>query len=337
MRHKIKLLDIDLRLFDGAAAAAAASDGAAEGAAQGETGTLPKAEKRTGRSRRSRSGEFDNVVFGRQDEAASEAGDTSASDAGELAGGSGTADAETTSDTLEAKRQAFRELIEGEYKDQYAEEFQRHFSRRHREAKAMENSLNAQKPIIDMLMQRYNIADGNMARLQTAIEQDDAYWEGAAEKAGMTVEQYRTNQKLERDSAELQRLRQSMQARQQAQEKMNAIYSEADKVKQLYPSFDLQTESRNRDFMGLLRSGISVQQAYELVHMEEIKQSAARAAAQTAGEQMVAKLKSKSARPLENGTSAQSAAIVKSDVNNLTREERAEIARRAQRGERIRF
>ena len=80
-----------------------------------------------------------------------------------------------------------------------------------------------------------------------------------------------------------------------------------------------------------------MQKSYELVHMEEIKEAAARAAAQTAGEQVVAKIKSKASRPLENGTSSQSAVITKSDVHGLSRADRAEIARRAQRGEKIRF
>jgi hypothetical protein len=93
----------------------------------------------------------------------------------------------------------------------------------------------------------------------------------------------------------------------------------------------------NRNFLDLLKSGVSVQQAYELVHMEEIKANAARAAAQTAGQQMVAKIQSKASRPSENGTSSQSAAIIKSDVHSLSKNDRAEAARRALRGEKIRW
>jgi len=73
------------------------------------------------------------------------------------------------------------------------------------------------------------------------------------------------------------------------------------------------------------------------MHMDEIKETAARAAAQTAGEQMKANIQRRAARPPENGTSSQSAVIVKNDVHSLSREDRAEIARRAQRGEKIRF
>lgn len=334
--QKRKLLEIDLRLFDGAAGAAAGGD-AGGGAPQGVESALPKAEtnSRGGSSRRSKTGAYDNVVFGKQEDAPT-AGESVGSDAGGKGEGS-TSGVSTTSNTLEARRKAFEELIEGEYKDVYTEKFQQTFNRRFKETKGMEEALTAQKPVLDMLMQRYKITDGDMGKLQTAIEQDSAYWNDAAEEAGLTVEQYKAMQKLERENAELKQIRQRQLGEQQAQQKMNQWYAEGEKVKELYPDFDFRAECANRDFLGLLKSGLSVQNAYELMHMEEIKAAAARSAAQAAGMQVVAKIKSKAARPSENGTSSQSAVIVKNDVHNLSRADRAEIARRAQRGEKISF
>lgn len=334
--QKRKLLEIDLRLFDGAAGAGAGGD-AGGGAPQGTESALPKAEVkgRSGSSRRSKAGAYDNVVFGKQEDA-SAAGESVDPAAGGTGEGS-TSGVSTTSNTLEERRKAFEGLIEGEYKDVYTEKFQQAFNRRFKESKGMEESLAAQKPILDMLMQRYKIADGDMGKLQTAIEQDSAYWNDAAEEAGLTVEQYKAMQKLERENAELKQMRQRQLSEQQAQQKMNQWYAEGEKVKEIYPNFDLRTECANRDFLGLLKSGLSVQKAYELMHMDEIKEAAARSAAQAAGMQVVAKIKSKAARPSENGTSSQSAVIVKNDVHNLSRADRAEIARRAQRGEKISF
>lgn len=334
--QKRKLLEIDLRLFDGAAGAAAGGD-AGGGAPQGTESALPKADVkgRSGSSRRSRSGAYDNVVFGKQADApaAEDSVDPAAGGTGE----GSTSGVSTTSNTLEERRKAFEGMIEGEYKDVYTEKFQQAFNRRFKETKGMEESLAAQKPILDMLMQRYKIADGDVTKLQTAIEQDSAYWNDAAEEAGMTVEQYKAMQKLERENAELKQMRQRQLGEQQAQQKMNQWYTEGEKVKEIYPNFDLRTECANRDFLGLLKSGLSVQKAYELMHMDEIKEAAARSAAQAAGKQVVAKIQSKAARPSENGTSSQSAVIVKNDVHNLSRADRAEIARRAQRGEKISF
>lgn len=339
--HNTNLLELDLQLFNGAAGGAAAGgDGAAgDGAAQASESALPKAETNRGRgsSRRARSGAYDNVVFGKQEDA-SAAENTNIPAAGESTEGNSKSGVSTTSDTLEAKRQAFKDLVEGEYKDQYTEMFQSAFNRRFKEVKGMEDSLTAQKPILDMLMQKYKIADGDMGKLQKAIEQDKTYWESAAEEAGLTVEQYQAMQKLERENEELKRMRQRQQGEQAAQQQLNVWMQEADKLKRdFYPDFNLQTEIGNRQFLDLLKAKIPMKQAYELVHMDEIKAATARNAAQTASQQMQANIKAKASRPSENGTSHQSAAIVKSNVSDLSRADRAEIARRVQRGEKISF
>lgn len=333
----ITLLDIDLHLFDGAAGGAAAGAPAgAEGgdAAQSGASTLPKAEKRPGSSRRAKAGAFDNVVFGKQEDAPGAAAATS--DAGKIGEGNASG-VSTTSNTLEERRKAFNDLIEGEYKDLYTEKFNNYVNRRFKDLKGMETSLSAQKPVMDMLMQRYNITDGDVGKLQKALEQDDAYWEEAADKAGLSIEQYKAMQKLERENAELRQMRQRQLGEQQAQQQMAKWAADEKALKEVYPSFDLRNELANRQFRDLLKANIPMQQAYELMHMEEIKASTARVAAQSAGQQMVAKIQSRASRPQENGTSSSSAVITKSDVHSLNRKDRAEIARRAQRGDIIKF
>ena len=336
------MLDFDLHLFDGAAGGATggAAAPAGEGAAAGGESALPKAEtnKRPGSSRRAKTGAFDNVVFGKQEDApaAQAATDPAAGDVTE-GNGASKSGVSTTSDSLEAKRAAFEEMITGEYKDIFQEKFQKTFNRRFAETKGMEQTIAAQKPVMDMLMQRYNIADGDIAKLQTALEQDSTYWEDAAERAGLTVEQFKAMQKLERENAELREIRQREQSKQQAQQQLNVWMQEADKVKKVYSSFDLQAEIANKDFLGLLKARIPMQQAYELVHMEEIKAAEAKRAADTASQQMKANIKAKASRPAENGTSHQSAVITKSDVHGLSKADRAEIERRVRRGEIIKF
>lgn len=333
MQNKNTLLDIDLRLFDGAAGAASA--GGEGGSAEGNAGATAKAETngRSGSSRRSKSGE-PTVIYGKQEDA-SPSVDTSTPAAGEK--GQAVSTVETTSNTLEDRRRAFDAMIDGEYKDVFEERFQQAFNRRFKETKGMEQSLTAQKPIMDMLMQRYKIEDGDVNKLQTAIEQDDRYWSEAADEAGLTVEQYKAMQKLERENAELKLMRQRQQGQEAANQKLAQWYAEGEKIKELYPTFDFRAEAANPHFTDLLKRGISVQQAYELLHRDEINAAIAKNAAQTAGEQMKARIQSKGSRPTENGTSSQSAVITKSDVHNLSREDRREAARRAMRGEKIRW
>ncbi len=118
-----------------------------------------------------------------------------------------------------------------------------------------------------------------------------------------------------------------------ARQLLTRLWEQNPQVQAEYPGFDLRAELKDRGFFRLVRSGVPVRQAYELSHMEEIKAKAARNAAQ----QMAARMRARSARPAENGTSSRSAVTVKSDVSKLTSAERAEIARRVARGETIAF
>ena len=324
-----KLFKVDLQLFNDGGAASGA-----EGSAATATENAPKAENiPSGSSRRSKPGEFDNVVFGKQEGTTSD--EATSLDAEGKPTGAGKTDVSTTSNTLEERRKAYNDLINGEYKDLDQERFQQVFDRRFKQVKGMEADLAAQKPILDKLMARYGVED--VASLDKALTEDTEYWERVAEEKGMTVEQYHAMQKLERENEELRAIRQRQIGQQQLQQQMDKWYQEADKVKEIYPSFDLNTEVKNPQFLSMLKAGVPMQHAYQTLHLDEITQNAARAAAQTADAQAQARIKQKASRPSENGTSSQSAAIVRNDVTNLTRKERAEIARRVQRGDKISF
>ena len=321
------LSKVDLQLFnDGGASGADGSTAATEGA--------PKVETATGGSnRRSKSGEFDNVVFGKQE--GTTADDTTSLDTEGNPTGAGKTDVTTTSNTLEERRKAYNDLINGEYKDLDQERFQQVFDRRFKQVKGMEAELASHKEVVDMLKSRYGVDD--VEQLKTALAEDTEYWEQVAEEKGMTVEQYHAMQKLERENEELRAIRQRQIGQQQFQQQIDSWYKEADRVKEIYPSFDFKTEAQNPEFLSLLRNGNSVEHAYKVLHFDELTQNAARVAAQTADAQAQARIKQKASRPSENGTSSKSAVIVKNDVSSLTRKERAEIARRVARGEKIVF
>ncbi len=325
-----RMFKVDLQLFNDGGQA-----GGAEGPAEAATESAPKTDvKPGGSSRRSKSGEFDNVVFGKQGGTTAD-GATSLDTEGTNPTGAGKTDVTTTSNTLEERRKAYNDLINGEYKDLDQERFQQVFDRRFKQVKGMEADLAAQKPILDMLKSKYGTDD--VAKLQTALAEDTEYWERVAEDHGMTVEQYHAMQKLERENEELRAMRQRQIGQQQFQQQIDTWYKEADKVKELYPSFDFKTEAQNPEFLSLLRNGNSVEHAYKVLHFDELTQDAARVAAQTADAQAQARIKQKASRPSENGTSSKSAVIVKNDVSSLTRKDRAEIARRVARGEKIVF
>lgn len=322
-----KLFKVDLQLFNDGGAA-----GGAEGSAA-STENAPKTEsKPNGSSRRSKSGEFDNVVFGKQEGTTSE--EATSFDTEGNPTGAGKTDVTTTSNTLEARKKEYYDFIERN-KDIDQERFQDTFNKRFKQVKAMEAELAEHKKVVDMLKSRYGV--DNVADVEKAFTEDTEYWEAVAEEHGMTVEQYHAMQKLERENAELKAIRQRQIGQQQFQQQIDSWYQQADKVKEIYPSFDFKTEAQNPDFLAMLKAGNTVEHAYKILHFDELTENAARVAAQTADAQAQARIKQKASRPSENGTSSQSAAIVRNDVSSLTRKERAEIARRVQRGEKIIF
>ena len=320
MEH-LFLSDVCLDLFDagtaGVAAAPAAAESAADAGAQaGSQAAAP------GRSRRGEStGGAQRVVYGKHPAAAQAAEE--APDAGVQ---KEKAEEKPAAESPEQRKVRFRSLVDGEFKDLFTEETQRIIDRRFRETKTLEEALEAQKPILEVLAERYQVPDGDPERLMRAIEQDTAYWSDAAEQAGMSVEQYQKFRRLQRENEALLRAQKEAQGRQAAQQ-----------VKRVYADFELEAECKNPQFLSMLRSGVPMQHAYEVIHLDAIKGGVAQQAAQNAERAVVENIKAKGARPVENGVSSQNAITVKSDVSKLSRKDREEIARRVARGEEIVF
>lgn len=308
-------LPVSLHLFEG--------EGGGEGGTQGDA----VAQTVPGNTRRGKSsGEYDNVLFGKQPEQV---------DGTPVAGEKQEAEVQTTSNTLEERRQSFKDLIKGEYKDLYDEEVQTILKRRLKDEKGLKEQVSQMQPIIDLLNQKYQVQGGDMAKLMEAIEGDDVYWADAAEEAGMTVEQYKKFQKLQRDNEQLIREQQMRQGQENANRQVQAWYQQAEALKATYPSFDLAAESQNPQFLSMLKSGVPVQHAYEVVHMEEIKAAERQLAAKAAEKQVTANVRARGSRPAENGTNSQGAFTIKNDPSKWSKKDRAEVVRRVQRGEQI--
>ena len=110
---------------------------------------------------------------------------------------------------------------------------------------------------------------------------------------------------------------------------------EAEQLKTVYPSFDLNSEIKNAQFMSLLRNNIDMRTAFEVVHHDEILPAAMQVAARKVEEKMANKVMNNASRPTENGTGSQSAASSNIDVSKMSKAQREEINRRVARGEKI--
>lgn len=322
------LLPINLCLFDGEGGASASADG---GATTGDTTGAVHGRTHRGKN----SGEYTNVKFGKQIDAGTPAETSVKSEAVSAPAAGENTEVKTTSNTLEERRKAYRDLITGEYKDIHTEETQRIINRRFGDTKAMEKTISEYQPLVDMLMQRYKVEGGDIAKLTAALENDEAYWNEAAEEAGMSVESYKEFQKMKRENEAFVK-EQENRVRQQAQEKqVQEWYEQAKLLKTKFPNFDLATELQNEEFHKMLVKGNPIEHAYKVMHFDEIMSDTISTTAAEAEKRVVDNVRAKGARPAENGTSAQSAFTVKDDPSKWSKKDRAEIARRVARGEKI--
>ena len=292
-------LRANLSLFDG------------EGGEGAQTGENPAA------AAQGRKGEFANVVFGKQSQ--------------EPEGESGAAGQNEEKD----RKKAFQDLIRGEYKDLYDSEVQGILNKRFAKVKETEQRVSDLEPIMQRLSQRYNTEDP--LKIAEAIDNDDAWWEEKADEAGLSTETYKQLQKIERENQALKRERQQQEMQARADAQLAKWYQEAEELKQTFPQFDLQAEIQNDQFRALLQANVGVGAAYRVVHMDDIQSEIMKSTAAAAEKRVTDNIRAKGSRPREAGSSAGSALSVKDDVTKLTKAERAEIARRAARGETIIF
>lgn len=232
--------------------------------------------------------------------------------------------------------ETFESLIKGKYKADFDAHVQGIVRNRFKANAENEAQLEAYKPLMEALGKKFNVDPTDIEGMTRAVSYDPEELEMEALQRGMSVDSLMTIKKLEAQNEKLTKEQNKSIAEQRMQAHFNQLAKDSEGLKAMYPNFDLMTEMQNPTFARLTAPGvgISVQQAYELVHMEEIKQ-------QNAKQQALAyanSVRANGARPSENGlTGEQGAQTVKSDPNTLTAADRAEIKRRVMRGEKIAF
>ena len=245
-------------------------------------------------------------------------------------------DADGTTATTVDRNAEFEKLIKGEYKDLYDARVQDTVKNRLKGQKETVEKYNALAPTLETLAKKYGVDASDINALNKAIEEDDAYYEEEALEKGVTVEQLKQFKKMERENAELKKLRDEKNAKEAAEQKVATWVEESKQVKAIYPQFDLRSEMQNSKFVDLLRvPGVDVRTAYELTHKDEIIAGAMQFTAKTVEKKIADKIAANGARPTENGLSSQSASLSKSDVSQLSKADILDIQRRVARGEKV--
>jgi hypothetical protein len=262
-----------------------------------------------------------NVVYGKQDTAAAEPEKTAEPK-----------EAPKPEDRLKEYQKAL-----DTYKDLDDARVQNIVQKRIAKYKDTEAKYNEISPVLDMLGKKYGVKGDDMAALRKAIEEDDSYYEDEAMELGISVKQLKEVKKVQRENEALQRQLNEQATKEKVAQDYAKWMDQARQAQQIYPTLDIRAEINNQQFADLLRAGIDVRTAYEVVHKDEIIPQAMRIAADKAAQNVTTKIMANGQRPVENGAGNKATVVTKSDVSALTKADRDEIARRVARGEKITF
>lgn len=234
---------------------------------------------------------------------------------------------------------AFDNLIKGEYKEEYEKRFNSALSKRLNSSKKKiseyEKQISSYAPIFQKLAVKYGKEPEDVEGILNSIQSDDSYYDDYAVENGLTTEQAR----LVLDAKEITRQnnirREQEDKAREFNERFNGWVAQADALKQKFPSFDFNEESKNEQFRRFLNLGISVEDAYTIIHREELMSNAMAFSAQQTKKEVAETIRSGKERPVENGVNMSQASAVKDTMLNLSREEERKIERAIKSGARV--
>lgn len=224
--------------------------------------------------------------------------------------------------------------VKNDFKSEIDAEIQKAIRGRLKNSTEFKNKVN---PIVSMLARKYDCEASDIDSIMKAMEADDSYYSKAALERGMTVDQFRQFDKIERENAQF---RLADQQRQEAADRMRAkenFTRQCDECRAAYPDFNIEAESANPNFVKLIKAGYNVTDAYEFAHRHEIMKKNMQNAANQAAEQVSAAVAANNARPSENGIGNNTPVVTSIDISKLSREQIADIKKRARAGEKITF
>ena len=333
---------------DGGAAAAAAS--AADAALAVQEPALRPAEERLAR----RSGVLkrsSREEDGNQKNAPSQPpdGDSSPEGRADTSAEEGAADQEAEgkdgeekgkAKSPEERRKAFGELLRGEYADLTEELMQNAVTEATRRLEASP----AMKGLMQALQEKYGTDANDLVALTEAVRngavKDDAYYEKLAMEKGVSTRTARELDKLESQNKHLteqQQMIQQMERQRVQQARIAELQAgwdrEAEQLKAQYPDFNMAEVLANPEVEKMMRSGVSMTNAYRSAYFDHILKQQQAATARQVEQGVVNRMQQRNARPGENGTRPGGAVQTKIDVSHMSRKEMEEMERRAMRGE----
>lgn len=230
------------------------------------------------------------------------------------------------------------QTVKERFKDQLGREKEALIKDRLKNSKQAETQLQKLAPILASVAEQYGVDPADIDGMVNKFNDDDARYEAEAMERGLPVAVVKQIKQLEADKqANDERARATEQER-QAREHIQRMVTDFQKVKEAFPNADLRTELQNPAFVRLTSPevGVSVNDAYWLIHRNEIEPQAMQFAAQKAQQKLSQAIQSGKSRPAENGSKATAPALdIRDDPRKWSRQDREEVKRRARMGEKV--
>lgn len=227
---------------------------------------------------------------------------------------------------------------------EYNKQMQAVIRARLKTAGAAEESLAKMAPALEVLARKHgqDPANPDYEALAKAINDDDAYYEDKALELGVSIDVAKRLDQRERDEERQHRAEERNLEQQRIQQHFAKLEQQGEALKKLFPNFDLRTELQNPVFARMTAPGtgiMSVEDAYRAVHRKEIEAAQSQVIAQRTAQMISNSIQAGSRRPVENGTSGQSASVTTFDYSKATKEQRdalkKEIYAAKARGEKL--
>lgn len=270
----------------------------------------------------------------------SELDEEAAENQNEAEGKDGEEKGEGKTKSPEERRKAFGELLRGEYADLTEELMQNAVTEATRRLEASP----AMKGLMQALQEKYGTDANDLEALTEAVRngavKDDAYYEKLAMEKGVSTRTARELDKLESQNKQLteqQQLIRQMERQREQQARIAELQAgwdrEAEQLKAQYPDFNMAEVLANPEVEKMMRSGVSMTNAYRSAYFDHILKQQQAATARQVEQGVVNRMQQRNARPGENGTRPGGAVQTKIDVSHMSRKEMEEMEKRVMRGE----
>ena len=236
--------------------------------------------------------------------------------------------------TQESKETEYVKFKE-DYKDLIGRDIEKAVNRRYTENQNLHQQLKSYNPLLELLGARYGVKTGKAEDIMAAIENDDSFYENAALKSGMSVDQYKTMLKLEAENRTLHAEQKKSMETLQREQRFARWDREAELCRQMFPGFDLNQESQNQQFLTMLDAGCSMDTAYKAIHFDEISRGLISNTEMKTQKLVADTIRAGATRPAESAAKKGAGAKAKIDVANMTYAQMDALIERARNGEQV--